>query len=274
MAVGYGLEKDNTLSYWRTDTLGQPSLAEPHRTYLVSGQGDGAMIEVLRLRISQYRQDRILDELIVPRPRFYKAVKALQKNHPEPAHDMFAAFESLEQDEPNEFAEVREELIRRLRRDTDVILHLYKHRFAELFDDKTLKDLVPEPAADLSALQVRRLCPGRSQTSTKSLRCMAFQLNRSSDAMAPRRIRICRISLSTTLHEQVKKHFGDGSLKPQGQSVQWSGGYFGFPGSLDAAKTLEDDVRQELAQGISAGAYSFGSAVALYCDRGAAAQGS
>jgi hypothetical protein len=47
MAVGYGLEKDSTLSYWRNDTLGQPSLAEPHRTYLVSGQGDGAAIATL-----------------------------------------------------------------------------------------------------------------------------------------------------------------------------------------------------------------------------------
>jgi hypothetical protein len=46
MAVGYGLEKDNTRSYWRNDTLGQPSLAEPRRSFLVSGQGDGAMIEV------------------------------------------------------------------------------------------------------------------------------------------------------------------------------------------------------------------------------------
>ena len=35
MAVGYGLEKDNTLSYWRKDTLGQPSLAEPHGTYIL-----------------------------------------------------------------------------------------------------------------------------------------------------------------------------------------------------------------------------------------------
>jgi hypothetical protein len=85
------------------------------------------------------RQDRILDELIVPRLGLYKAVKALQKKYPEPAPDMFAAFEALERDESNEFAQVRDELTRRLRRDTDVILHLYKHRFAELFDDKTLK---------------------------------------------------------------------------------------------------------------------------------------
>jgi hypothetical protein len=63
MAVGFGLEIDNPSSYWRNETFGQPSLSSPRRTFLVSGQGDGAMIDLLRLRISQYRQDRILDEL-------------------------------------------------------------------------------------------------------------------------------------------------------------------------------------------------------------------
>jgi FAD dependent oxidoreductase len=169
MAVGFGLEKDNTLSYWRNDTLGQPSLAEPHRTYLVSGQGDGAMIEVLRLRISRYRQDRILDELIVPQLGLYKAVKALQKKYSEPAPDLFAAFESLERDEPNEFAEVREQLTRRLRRDTDVILHLYKRRFAELFEDKALKIAFQNRL--LIYLQVRGLCADRHRHQRS--RCVA-----------------------------------------------------------------------------------------------------
>ena len=137
VAVGYGLEKDSALSYWRNDTLGQPSLAEPHRTYLVSGQGDGAMIEVLRLRISQYRQDRILEELIVQRPGLHKAVKALQEKFPEPKTGMFDAFEALN-DEP-EFQAARNDLERRLRRDTEVILHLKKRMLAALFEDPTLK---------------------------------------------------------------------------------------------------------------------------------------
>ena len=111
MAVGYGLEKDNTLSYWRNDTLGQPSLAEPHRTYLVSGQGDGAMIEVLRLRISNIARIAFWTNCIVPRPRLCEAVKVLHNKYSEPAPDMFADFASLEQVEPNEFTQVCKELL-------------------------------------------------------------------------------------------------------------------------------------------------------------------
>ena len=93
------------------------------------------MIEVLRLRISQYRQDRILDELIVPRPGLYEAVKALQKKYPEPAPDLFrlSFWNGMNL---TSLPEVREQLTRRLRRDTDVILHLYKRRFAELFETR------------------------------------------------------------------------------------------------------------------------------------------
>jgi FAD-NAD(P)-binding len=244
MAVGYGLEKDNTLSYWRNDTLGQPSLAEPHRTYLVSGQGDGAMIEVLRLRISQYRQDRILDELIVRRPSLYKAVKALQEKYPEPAPDMFAAFEALERNEPKEFAEVREELTRRLRRDTNVILHLHEHRFAGLFEEKTLK------ISFQNRLLIYLLykCGGFVPTFT-DIDKLAAMHGVSKDHIIRRHgtetDENLQNLLSSTLHGEVKKYFGDGSLRPQSDRVQWKGGYFGFPGSLEATKTLGDDVRQE-----------------------------
>jgi hypothetical protein len=244
MAVGYGLEKDNTLSYWRNDTLGQPSLAEPHRTYLVSGQGDGAMIEVLRLRISQYRQDRILDELIVPRPGLYEAVKALQKKYPEPAPDLFAAFESLERDEPNEFAEVCEQLTQRLRRDTDVILHLCKRRFAGLFEDKALK------IAFQNRLLIYLLfkCGGFVPTVTDINEVAALhgitkeQIIRRHGTETDKNLQKL---LSEPLQDEVKKHFGDGSLRPQSENIQWPGGYFGYPGSVEAAKTLEDEWRQE-----------------------------
>ncbi|MCK1466885.1 FAD-dependent oxidoreductase [Bradyrhizobium sp. CW10] len=243
MAVGYGLEKDNSLSYWRNDILGQPSLAEPRRTYLVSGQGDGAMIEVLRLRISQYRQDRILDELIVPWPGLFNAVKALQNKYPEPLPGMFAAFEALERDESNDFAQVCEELTRRLRRDTDVILHLHKRRLAELFDDKTIK----------IAFQNRLLlyllykCGGFVPTFTDIEVVAAMhgipetQIIRRHGAERDKNLQKL---LSETLQNEVKEHFGDGSRRPQSEKIHFTGGYFGFPGSREAAKTLGDEVRQ------------------------------
>jgi hypothetical protein len=244
LAVGYGLEKDNTLSYWRNDILGQPSLAEPHRTYLVSGQGDGAVIEVLRLRISQYRQDRILDELIVPRLGLLNAVKELQKKYPEPASGMFAGFEALERDEPNEFAEVCEELTRRLRRDTDVILHLRKHRLAELFDEKAIKiafqnrlllyllykcgGFVPtfadiEAVAGMHGIPKKQIILRHGTETDKNLEKL----------------------LSKSLQNDVKEHFGDGSRRPQSEKIQFAGGYFGNPGSRAKAMMLGDEVRQD-----------------------------
>jgi hypothetical protein len=107
------------------------------------------------------RQDRILEELIVRRPALHKAVKALRENFPESKSSMFAAFEAL--DHEPEFQPACDALKRRLRRDTDAILHLKKRMLAELFDDAHLKiafqnHRLPEPASHLPTIQVRRLC--------------------------------------------------------------------------------------------------------------------
>jgi hypothetical protein len=242
MAVGYGLEKDNTLSYWRNDTLGQPSLAEPHRTYLVSGQGDGAMIEVLCLRISQYRQDRILEELIVRRPGLHKAVKALQENFPEPTSGMFAAFEALDLEQ--EFQPACDELKQRLRRDTDVILHLKKRMLAELFDDPHLKIAFQNRLLIYLLYKCGGFVPSCTEISALA------QMHGIPEGQIVRRHGTMRdenlaLLLSDGLKQEVTKHFDDGSLRPQTEAIRWPGGYFGFPGSRKAAKTLGDQVRQE-----------------------------
>jgi hypothetical protein len=238
LAVGYGLEKDNALSYWRNDTLGQPSLAEPHRTYLVSGQGDGAMIEVLRLRISQYRQDRILQELL---PNLPKSVRELQEKYPEPAPGIFAAFEELEK-EP-EFKKAREELTRRLRRDTEVILRLRKRTIVELFEDKDLKiafqnrlliyllyksgGFVPTCAEIDEVVKVHGIPNGQV------IRRHGAQWKENLTQL-----------LSETLDKEVKEHFRH-ELARQSNDIRWRGGYFGFPGSEEAAQNLGDKIREE-----------------------------
>jgi hypothetical protein len=227
MAVGFGLEKEKTLSYWRNDTLGQPSLAEPHRTYLVSGQGDGAMIDVLRLRISQYRQDRILDELIVQRRNLYEAVKRLHEKFPKPRDGMFAAFESLEHEEAREFGEVRQELTQRLRRDTDAILHLRKPMLAELFDDPNLK------IAFQNRLLIYLLykCGGFVPTSSdidevaKMYSIPSNHIIRRHGADTDKNLTKL---LSAKLRDEVKKHFENGSSSEQSDAILFPGGYFGF----------------------------------------------
>ncbi|WP_430912164.1 FAD-dependent oxidoreductase [Methylobacterium sp. sgz302541] len=69
LAAGFGLERgvsDGAPSYWRNDTVGQPSLYGGRSTYLVSGYGDGALVDLCRLTIERFRQDTVLYELFEP----------------------------------------------------------------------------------------------------------------------------------------------------------------------------------------------------------------
>lgn len=79
LAIGFGLEADNALSYWRNDWFAQPSLEQPRKTYMVSGAGDGGMIDLLRLRVSSYRQDRILDQLFSRSGDLLSTLKSLYR---------------------------------------------------------------------------------------------------------------------------------------------------------------------------------------------------
>src|SRR5680860_463983 len=64
-ATGFGTDDcDGTTPYWRNDHLGQPSISDEETTrYCISGTGDGALVDVLRLRLLNFRQDRILHEI-------------------------------------------------------------------------------------------------------------------------------------------------------------------------------------------------------------------
>ena len=241
MAVGYGLEKDNALSYWRNDTLGQPSLAEPHRTYLVSGQGDGAMIEVLRLRISQYRQDRILDELVVRRPGLHKAVKALRARFPKPQSGMFTAFEEL--DREADFQDTLGELKRRLRRDTEVILHLRRPTLIELFDNPEVK------IAFQNRLLIYLLykCGGFIPSCAEIVELARMHGIPDAQVIQRHGTEVCKNMaslLSDDLMRAVTDRFCEGTPVRQTEDIHWSGGYFGFPGPQKTAKDLDDQIRQ------------------------------
>ena len=67
-AVGYGIEKGSTSdgtkpSYWRNDALGQSFLTEPSASFLVSGDGDGGLIDLCRLLILDFSYELILQIL-------------------------------------------------------------------------------------------------------------------------------------------------------------------------------------------------------------------
>lgn len=67
IASGFGLESAagefEPISYWRNDMLGQPVLSRAGQAYVVSGYGDGAIVDLCRLTIAGFRQGRVLDDL-------------------------------------------------------------------------------------------------------------------------------------------------------------------------------------------------------------------
>jgi hypothetical protein len=140
LAVGFGLEVEAPFPYWRNETLGQPQLVPGKRTYLVSGHGDGALIDLFRLRISRFRQDRILVELfpengeLVDRLRKMKSELDRGSLKPESLYDRF---ENIAQDGTSGFDQLLKGLRSRLRADTDVILQLNKtESFRKAFASK------------------------------------------------------------------------------------------------------------------------------------------
>jgi hypothetical protein len=151
VAVGFGLELGyNTEqvrfpgSYWRSDMLGQPALAGATSTYIVSGYGDGAIIDLCRLTIERFRQDVILEELFgsagldeteeLFRPLIRSGSSASGIN-------LKTLIENYEQ--PFDLVKMAsKQLSYRIRKDTTVILHARgtgtsAHSISKIFESKT-----------------------------------------------------------------------------------------------------------------------------------------
>jgi len=68
-AVGFGVEhqvdQNKATSYWRNDSINQPKLTTKKITpYIITGTGDGGLIDLLRVRIQNFHQGHILEEMI------------------------------------------------------------------------------------------------------------------------------------------------------------------------------------------------------------------
>ena len=139
LAVGFGLELDlgKASSYWRNETLAQPHLDQAVHTFLVSGTGDGAMIDLFRLRISHFRQDRILAELFKGRQDLLLHLNRLCRieSAPDPPR-LFNRFQEMESDATYgpEVQSVIRGLTNRLRTDTHANIHTRHRQFADVFD--------------------------------------------------------------------------------------------------------------------------------------------
>lgn len=249
MAVGFGLEThDDTLSYWRNEMIGQPSLDQPRRIYLVAGQGDGAMIDLLRLRISQFRQDRILDDLFGDKLALLGGIKRIYDRRLDNGLDLFKAFEALADDQAlsDQFHEVRKRLAQRLRRDTEVILHLKVKRFGELFEaEKASKSSFQNKLLMYFLYKCGGFVPSKLDESDliKQHKIPRDQVIRRYGTHPERQL---GLTLSEELFQLIDGRRGTGDFAPfhQSDKLLWTGGYFDFPGTEEDAESLGDELKE------------------------------
>jgi hypothetical protein len=248
LATGFGLERDGTLSYWRNETIGQPSLDQPRRTFLVSGQGDGAMIDLLRLRISQFRQDRILDELFHGRSQLLEAIKTLHERCRDVSHagELFTRLEKLEKDANTEldFQGVRDRLSKRLRRDTEVVLHLKVRKLADLFDTSTARISFQNKLLVYLLYKCGGFIPSSEEETS-----LCSQYGITADRVIRRhgtlRDHQLKTLLSKPLYDAIElQRASNLETFLQQDSVLWPGGYFGYPGRTGDTGKVVDEVRQ------------------------------
>ena len=243
MAVGFGLERDVALSYWRNETYGQPSLTHARATYIISGQGDGAMIDLLRFRISQYRQDRILEELFHDKQALLAALAQLRRDVEggRAKGSLFQHFEEIatRPTTADQWNLLQDELRPRLRRDTDVVLHLHPNvpDLATLFMPRRKMSF---QNAFLVYLLYR--CGGFAP-SCEDLERLRLRLGVRAEHVIrrhgpDRRAQFTRI-LAPSFHGLL-----DGDRLRQPAKVGWKGGYFGTSGRLSQADQILDDERE------------------------------
>lgn len=244
LATGFGIERGEQQSYWRNESLAQPSLDSPRRTFMVVGQGDGAMIDLLRLRISQYRQDRILDELFLDSPKLVERFRQLDRKYSSgsASTELFDEFENLIKDAElgGDYKKAISNLRKRLRRDTNVILRCRVRRFAELFDTSQIR------ISFQNRLLVHMLfkCGGfvpSDEAETNLTKTHAINEN---DVVrrtgVDRNAQLSRC-LDPNIYKYIEQQRTEKNLFLQTDSICWSGGYFDFPGPASNIKNIRDD---------------------------------
>lgn len=151
VATGFGLElgyKGNHAqspgSYWRNDVLGQPALAGATNSFIVSGYGDGAIVDLCRLTIERFRQDVILKELF-EFTGLDEAEELLERLIPIGPSSTFNLKSLIDGSGPDVLELMNsacKQLSQRIRKDTTVILHARgrgesPHSISKIFETKT-----------------------------------------------------------------------------------------------------------------------------------------
>ncbi|MBV9925568.1 MAG: FAD-dependent oxidoreductase [Acidobacteria bacterium] len=133
-AVGFGVErqvdKKLTHSYWRNDSFNQPepgASANEKATFLISGTGDGGLIDLLRARIESFNQGRILRDLIDSDDvALVSALRRIKKQWGDESRGknstwLYDQYSKLYQE--GLVSKLRDRLKNRLRRDTEAVLN-------------------------------------------------------------------------------------------------------------------------------------------------------
>jgi hypothetical protein len=241
LATGFGVEGGEQQSYWRNEALAQPSLDTPRRTLLIVGQGDGAIIDLLRLRISQYRQDRILDELFLGCVKLLERLRELDERYSSGSISagLFDELEGLTDDRElgDDYRQAMSKLRQRLRRDTHVVIRCKVRRFADLFDTSQIR------ISFQNRLLVHMLfkCGGfvPSDENEEALR----KTHAIHDRDVVRRTGVDRSSqlkrcLDPNIYTYIEQQR---STFLQTPAVCWTGGYFDFEGTTANIKNIRDD---------------------------------
>lgn len=226
LAVGFGLERNTRMSYWRNETYAQPHLGQARTTYILSGAGDGALIDLFRLRISQFRQDRILSDLFGGSPGLVRELRALCENE-QVQSQLYERLDALwaREDMGMETRSVQKALGSRLRHDTHVILQLRNDPSfpARLngarrisFQNRVLAFLLFKSGgffpsvSNVEELQKEHAVPDDRVINRHGTRVV--------DGL--------QAVLAPTLHSQIQEAFEDGARLRQGDDIMWPAAYF------------------------------------------------
>ena len=248
LAVGFGIEQ-NTYSYWRNETIGQPLLNQSRRTYLISGQGDGAMIDLIRVRLSQYRQDRILEEIFKGKNSIRKKLEeAKRSTRQRREQSLFGVFDSIfEHDDTckQESEDVFRMVSKRLRRDTDAILRIQVPDVATLLRGDTSKISFQNSLLTYLLYRVGGFAPSCDKEEN-IIRKYSIPEEYVVRRHGTDRVNQFKKILSAPIFEAIKERregtdgFGTGFSE-----LNWPGGYFDQPGpSSETMSIAGDEIRR------------------------------
>lgn len=206
------------------------------------------MIDLLRIRVSQYRQDRILAELFSGKPDLVQELKELkyQRDHGS-GESLFRSFEELRSSDGKagqQMYAAQQALLRRLRRDTDAILHLQVRNLEQLFGAETSRTSFQN-----ALLTYLLYCCGGFAPSDEPEKVLVKRFGISPEDVVRRhgteRINQLARLLPADAFAHLKVVVEDPLTSPkQSGDRLWPGGYLGFPGPTSGMNDLPDEIRQ------------------------------